>query len=117
MMDAYTDGYTRAPTGAVDTRSIQLGGQSFTKGIYQWSSPCYSAARSAITLNGAKGDVFIFQMPTLTTGAQSVVNLVGGVTADTVYWVLASTLKLGSQSNFVGNGLVGCTHFSVPRLL
>ena len=48
------------------------------------------------------------QMPRMTTGAQSQIQLVGGVTAATVYWVTASTLHLGSQSNFVGQALVGC---------
>ncbi|KAL8286847.1 hypothetical protein RQP46_003853 [Phenoliferia psychrophenolica] len=107
MMNAYTDGYTRAPTQAVDTRSTKLGGQTFTAGIYQWSSPISSAARSAMTISGAPGDVFIFQAPRMTTGAQSQINMVGGVTAATVYWVLASTLTLGTQSNFVGNALCG----------
>lgn len=32
-MAAYVDAYTRAPTQAVDTRSIQLGGQTFTPGM------------------------------------------------------------------------------------
>ena len=34
MMNAYTDGYTRAPTQAVDTRSVNLGGQTFTAGMW-----------------------------------------------------------------------------------
>ncbi|KAL8291485.1 hypothetical protein RQP46_002463 [Phenoliferia psychrophenolica] len=74
---------------------------------YRWTAPAYIAAGATVTMSGALGDVIILQLDTLTTGANSIVTLVGGITPATVFYILGSTLKLGRSSQFQGQALVG----------
>ncbi|KAL8280337.1 hypothetical protein RQP46_007254 [Phenoliferia psychrophenolica] len=103
---AYEYANTLAPTQP--SPSIVLGGLTFDiPGVYHWSTPAYSAASSTINIVGALGDVYIFQVNTLTTGAFSKVVLSGGIQADSIFWILESTLTLGASSEFYGIAMCG----------
>ncbi|KAL8276906.1 hypothetical protein RQP46_010734 [Phenoliferia psychrophenolica] len=107
MLSAYASANALPVSGAVDDRSIALGGQTFKAGVYRWSAAAGMAAGSVVNIVGALGDVFIFQLNTLTTGASSSIVLSGGVTPATVFWILGSTLTLGASSSFSGMALAG----------
>ncbi|KAK4694841.1 hypothetical protein P7C70_g8667, partial [Phenoliferia sp. Uapishka_3] len=98
MLAAYAFGNNQNPSGAIDGYPALLDGQVFTKGVYRWTAAVGMSASATVTLNGALGDIFIFQMVTLGTGASSTIALTGGVQAATVFWVLGTTLTASVQT-------------------
>jgi len=80
-----------------------LGGQTFTAGIY--NDPSSLAITGSVTLDGG-GDpnsVFIFQAgSSLVTAASSSVTLIGSAQACNVFWAVGSSATLGATSTFNG---------------
>jgi len=85
----------------------ELGGNTFTPGVYKNNGDIDSLAITGTLTLDAQGNpdaVFIFQSgSTLTTGSGSVVNLIGGAQACHVFWQLTSSATLGTNSTFKGN--------------
>jgi hypothetical protein len=81
-----------------------MSGLTFTPGLYKTSSTVMLTAGN-VTLD-AQGDVnavFIFQIgSTLTTIGSTQVVLAGGAQAKNVYWQVASSATLGTNSTFQG---------------
>ena len=79
---------------------IDLGGATLAPGVY-----CYAGSISitgTLTLNGP--GVYIFRTATtLNTTANSIVQLLGGATADNVSWVPVGPTTLGANSVFKGS--------------
>jgi hypothetical protein len=100
---AYGDAVSRA-FGAVPV-SGDLGGQTFTAGLYK-SVSSLAISTGNLTLD-AKGDVnavFIFQMAsTLTTSSGNQIVLAGGAQPFNVFWQVGSSATLGSNSVFNGS--------------
>ncbi|HEX9171534.1 MAG TPA: ice-binding family protein [Telluria sp.] len=96
---AITDANSR-PCDVTFAGDIDLGGRVLPPNVY-----CYTGAISVtgtLTLNGP--GVYIFRTAlTLDTTANSVVNLIGGATADNVIWVPVGASTLGANSAFKGS--------------
>ncbi|KAK4704913.1 hypothetical protein P7C70_g1298, partial [Phenoliferia sp. Uapishka_3] len=95
------------PNDAIDFYPVTLGGQFYTPGVYRWSATCSMAASTTLTLTGPAGSIFILQMPSFGGGAGATVNLVGGVTSATVYWVVGTSFTAGANANIAGQILAG----------
>ena len=82
-----------------------LGGQTFTAGLYR-STSSLEISSGDLTID-AKGDVnavFIFQMAsTLTTTAGRRVILTGGAQAFNIFWQVGTSATLGANSVFKGS--------------
>jgi hypothetical protein len=101
LVAAYNAAATQ--TGAV-TVSGDLGGQTLAPGVYTSASSL--GLTGTLTLDGQNNPnaVFIFQVgSTLTTASGSRVNLINGAQACNVFWQVASSATLGTNSNFSGS--------------
>ncbi|KAK4698293.1 hypothetical protein P7C70_g7989, partial [Phenoliferia sp. Uapishka_3] len=108
MLTAYNNGAAQGPATATELNGGALDGLSLTKGIYKWSTTVVLGVGKTLTLNGACGDIFIFQASgAISTGANSIINLVGGVKSNSIYWVGATSLTTGVASQFAGIILTG----------
>jgi Ice-binding-like len=97
---AYADAAGRAPAALV---SGSLGGQTFTRGVYN-SATFELTGDLTLDAQNDPASVFIFQAgSTLATTASSQMNLVNGAQACNVFWQVGSSATLGSSSVFVGN--------------
>lgn len=102
-----TIAYNDAAGRSVDAVSVSgnLGGQTFTSGLYQ-STSSLEISSGDLTLD-ALGDanaVFIFQVAStfITTKSRQVI-LSGGANASNVFWQVGSSATLGTDSIFKGN--------------
>ncbi len=104
---SYTDALARS-LGLVSI-SGDIGGQTFTAGLYQASSPL-SIASGDVTLD-AKGDpnaIFIFRTAsTFSLSPARAIVLKGGAQASNIFWQVGSSVTLGSTSTFQGSILAG----------
>lgn len=100
---AYQDAASRTVNSAVVTGDI--GGQTFTAGLYKSTSSL--AITAADVILDAKGDanaIFVFDMAsTLTTGAGRQVILTGGAQAFNVFWQVGTSATLGANSVLNGS--------------
>lgn len=103
LINAYSDAVGRSATniyGAV----FDLAGLTLPGGVYR--DPTSFALSGTLTLD-AQGDadtVWLFQAgTTLSTGANSLVNLINGAQADNVFWQVGSSATLGADTDFAGN--------------
>jgi hypothetical protein len=101
LTTAYNDAAGRPTNGSAGT---ELAGQTFTAGVRNASTSLLLSSGSVI-LN-AQGDpnaVFIFQIgTTLTTLANTTVQLENGAQACNVFWQVGSSATLGAGTRFVG---------------
>jgi hypothetical protein len=99
---AYNDALNR--TKCSSTLSGNIGGQTFTPGIYR-STSSLSISSGDLTLD-AKGNstaVFIFQITTtLTTTSGRQVILAGSAQAKNIFWAVGNSATLGTSSVFYG---------------
>ena len=98
---AIADANSRACT--VNSASgIDLGGLTLPPGVYCYAGPINITG--TLSLNGA--GVTIFRTTsTLNSAANSIVALLGGATADNVFWVPSGATTLGANSVFKGTVL------------
>jgi hypothetical protein len=102
MEAAYTDLAGRAPTHPDNLNGGNLGGQILAPGVYKWTTGVIIP--TDVTLSGGANDVWIFQIAgTLGISSAMHVNLIGGAQAKNIYWVVAGTTTLGTNSVFNGN--------------
>ena len=88
---AYLQAMNSAATG---TANSDLGGQTFTPGVYAASSSI--SLTGTVTLSGDANSVFIFQsVGGLNTAPGSTVLLTGGVQPCNVFWQVGSSATLG----------------------
>jgi hypothetical protein len=87
------------------TISTELGGHTYTHGVYKSVSGTFGIT-DTLTLNGG-GDasaVWIFKMTgALTTASGSYVKLINGAQWYNVFWQVGTSATLGSNSTFRGN--------------
>jgi hypothetical protein len=101
---AYGDAAGRSPSVVGLT---ELANMNLVPGVYSGGALLLSGT---LTLTGGADDVFIFQATSsLITASSSVVSLIGGVSSCNVYWQVASSATLGSNSIFVGTVLAGAS--------
>ncbi|KAK4700464.1 hypothetical protein P7C70_g5782, partial [Phenoliferia sp. Uapishka_3] len=93
MVAAYNNGAAQGPADVTELKGGALDGLTLTKGIYKWGTTVVLGAGQKLTLDGACGDVFIFQAAgAISTGANSQIVLTGGVQSNSIYWVGATAL-------------------------
>lgn len=95
-----------AAAAAISTATVSgdLGGLTFTPGVYTSSSSL--GITGTVTLNalGNPNAQFIFQVASaLTTAVGSAVVLINGAQASNVYWQVGSSATLGTSASFSGN--------------
>jgi hypothetical protein len=101
MQAAYNDAASRTPPTATELGAGNIGGFTLIPGIYKWSTVV--TIGSDLTLTGACGDVYIFQIAGDLNMASSVsVILTGGLLASQIFWQVAGAVTLGANSNFKG---------------
>jgi uncharacterized protein YjdB len=98
LQTAITDANSRT-CDVVSAAGINLGGQTFTPGVY-----CYGGSitmTGTFAMNGP--GLYIFRTAsTLDAAANAIVALNGGATADSVFWVPVAPTTLGANSVFKG---------------
>ncbi len=101
---AYNDAAGR--TGAFTPAVGNVGGLTFTPGLYRSGSSTEISGGGDLTLD-AQGDpmaVFIFQIAsTLTTSSGFGITLKGGAKASQIFWQIGSSATIGTGSHFAGN--------------
>lgn len=94
---AYNDAAGRTSDGLLPA---DIGGTTINPGVYNAATTL--GITGTVTLDGV--GVYIFQIPSaLTTASGSVVNLIGGATAENVFWQVGSSATLGTGSTFNGD--------------
>jgi len=106
MLTAYNDaaGRTAGVGPFLNVGGGNIGGLTLVPGTYTWGSAVTLPFGSNVVLSGGPSDVWIFQIAgTLTTGAATSVNLIGGALPRNIYWQVAgSSVTLGATSHFEG---------------
>jgi hypothetical protein len=101
---AYNDAAGR--TGAFTPADGNVGGLTFTPGLYRSGSSTEISGGGDLTLD-AQGDptaVFIFQIAsTLTTSSGFGITLKGGAKSSQIFWQVGSSATIGTGSHFAGN--------------
>jgi hypothetical protein len=98
LTTAYNDAQGRSTPTAVPE---DIGGQTLVPGLYKFDAA--ASISSDVTLSGGPDDVWIFQVgSTLTTADTSKVILTGGAQASNVFWQVGSSATLGTGSSFNG---------------
>lgn len=110
MGTAYTDAAGRIIPDGVELYAGNLGGQTFTPGLYTWSTDV--TIPTDVTLSGGANDVWIFQIAgnlDIASGASVPagikVQLQGGAQASNIFWQVGGVagVTLGTYSTFNGN--------------
>ncbi len=100
LTTAHIDAAGRTPPALLPA---DAGGLYLTAGVHRRASAL--GLTGAVTLD-AQGDpdaVFVLQAGTLTAASNSRVQLIGGAQACKVFWVIGSSVTLGTDTAFVGN--------------
>jgi hypothetical protein len=88
------------------TIAVELGGHTYTQGVYRSGTGSLVLTTDTLTLNGG-GDanaVWIFKMTdSLTTASNSYVKLTNGAQWYNVFWQVGMSATLGTNSTFKGN--------------
>ena len=101
MEAAYTDAAGRVNPDFVELGAGNIGGLTLIPGLYKWSSAV--VIPTDVTISGGPDDVWIFQISGLLTMSSAVkITLTGGAQAKNIFWVIASTVSLGTTSHFEG---------------
>lgn len=93
-----------AAAGPATTIAAALGGLTFFPGVYTTGSSFGLTGTVTLDAQGNTSAQFIFKTPsTLTTASGSTVLLTNGAQASNVFWQVASSATLGTNSSFSGN--------------
>ncbi len=100
LVTAYDDAAGRSPASI----ATDLGGQTLVAGVYNSADGTFGLTGTVVLdAQNVPGAVFIFQMATtLITATDSVVSLVNGADACTVFWQVGSSATLGTRTAFNG---------------
>ena len=109
MGTAYADAAGRVIPDGTDLYAGAIGGQTFTPGLYAWTTDVTAA--TDVTISGGASDVWIFQIAgnlNLASGgsipAGVKINLIGGAVASNIFWQVGGVTgaTLGTYSTFNG---------------
>jgi hypothetical protein len=100
LTTAYDDAAGQTPATGV---SGDLGGQTLTPGVYNATAALGITGTLTLDAGGDPDAIFIFQLAGLVTASDSQVVLTGGAQAADVFWQVAGTVTLGSDSAIAGN--------------
>jgi len=92
--------------------AVEMGGETFTPGVYAASAAINIGAGAEVTLDGENNSTATFtfiSQTTFVTGASSKIVLVNGALAENVIWVVGTGATLGASSEIQGSILSGTT--------
>jgi hypothetical protein len=98
---AYTDAAGRTLPDEIELGAGEIGGETLIPGLYKWSSGVSISAD--VTLEGSSTDVWIMQIAgNLNQASATRVILAGGALAKNIFWQVAGSATLGTNSHFEG---------------
>lgn len=98
---AYDDAAGRMSPDFNELGAGEIGGMTLTPGLYKWSTGV--TISSDVTFSGGKHDVFIMQIAGNLNEASAInVTLAGGAQAKNIFWQVAGSATLGTNSHFEG---------------
>lgn len=101
METAYTDAAGRA-ADYTELYAGDLTGQTLTPGTYVWGTGVLISAEG-VTIAGAAGDVWIFQIAqNLDLAEGAAVTLSGGALASNIFWQVAGQATMGTTASMKG---------------
>ena len=101
MMTAYTDAAGRPTPDFTNLLTGNIGGQTLTPGLYNWTTGV--TAPASLTISGGPNDVWIFQIAGNLSLSTSVnITLSGGAQPKNIFWQVAGSVTLGATSHFEG---------------
>lgn len=102
METAYTNAAGRTLPDYTETGAGDIGGMTLTAGLYKWGTGVIIP--TDVILSGSATDIWIFQIAgTLDLASDKQIKLIGGATADNIFWVVSDQTTLGTNSVFNGN--------------
>jgi len=103
LTTAYNDAAGRSSTATI---SADLAGSTLTPGVYTSASSLGLSGALTLDARGDPNAAFVFQAGSmLTVASASRVVLIGGAQACNVFWQVASSASIGSNSTFAGTVL------------
>ncbi|MBZ0244641.1 MAG: ice-binding family protein [Cyclobacteriaceae bacterium] len=101
MITAYNDAAGRPSPDFSELATGNIGGKILTSGLYKWTTTV--TVPSDVTISGGPNDVWIFQIDgDLTMGNAVSITLNGGAQAKNIFWQVAGTVTIGTNSHFEG---------------
>jgi hypothetical protein len=101
MIAAYNDAAGRPFPDFSELGTGNIGGKTLTPGLYKWTNSV--TMPSNVTISGSATDVWIFQVAgNLTMSTAVHITLAGGALAKNIFWQVAGTVTLGTNSHFEG---------------
>lgn len=99
--NALTDADSRI-CGTTETGGTNLGGRTFTPGVYCFTGPATLTGTTTLSTSGA----YIFRFAdTFTISPSAAVMVVNGAHPSNVFWVASSTVSVGANSVVLGSVL------------
>jgi uncharacterized protein (TIGR02145 family) len=101
MVVAYMDAAGRTGPDYTDLGAGNIGGQTFSPGLYKWTVSV--TVPTNITISGGSNDVWIFQISqdfSVSSGVSII--LAGGAQAKNVFWQVGGHATFGTSSNIKG---------------
>jgi hypothetical protein len=101
MITAYNDAAGRTSPHFIELGTGNIGGKTLLAGLYKWTNTV--TLPTDVTISGSATDVWIFQIAQALTISNGVnLTLTGGALAKNVFWQVAGTVTLGTNSHFEG---------------
>lgn len=101
MITAYNDAAGRPTPDFTELATGNIGGRTLTPGLYKWTNTV--TVPSNVTISGGSDDVWIFQIAGDLTQSNDVnITLTGGAQAKNIFWQVAGTVTVGTNSHFEG---------------
>ncbi len=98
---AYLDAAGRTSPDSNEMGAGEIGGLTIAPGLHKWSTDVNIS--KDVTLSGGPNDVWIFQVAgTLTEANATRVTLAGGALAKNIFWQVAGSVTIGTNSHFEG---------------
>jgi type VI secretion system secreted protein VgrG len=89
---------------AIDLTGVDLGGLTLTPGVYRFASSAQLTGTLTLNTLNDPSALFVFQIgSSLTTASAAVVNVIGALADDSVYWQVGSSATLGTATVFAGS--------------
>ena len=98
---AYLDAAGRTSPDSIEMGAGEIGGLTIAPGLHKWSTDVKIS--KDVTLSGGPNDIWIFQVAgTLTEANATRVTLAGGALAKNIFWQVAGSVTIGTNSHVAG---------------
>ena len=100
---AYDDAAGRISPDSSELGAGEIGGLTLEPGLYKWSSNLTISTDVTLTGTGSDTDVWIMQVAgNLNQANATKITLAGGALAKNIFWQVAGSATLGTNSHFEG---------------